>query len=43
MSETPVEIRIRAPMIGEHNKEIFQNELGYSEAELAELKRSGVI
>jgi benzylsuccinate CoA-transferase BbsE subunit len=43
MSETPVLIRHRAPMIGEHNIEIYQNELGMSDDDLSELQRAGVI
>ncbi|MCI0864295.1 MAG: hypothetical protein J4N69_08670, partial [Chloroflexi bacterium] len=33
----------RPPLIGEHNADIFQGELGLSGAELDSLKRSGVI
>jgi len=33
----------RPPLIGEHNVEIFQEELGLSSAELQSLKRNGVI
>jgi crotonobetainyl-CoA:carnitine CoA-transferase CaiB-like acyl-CoA transferase len=43
MSGTPIEIRKHAPDIGEHNEEVFHGLLEYSEGELAELKRSGVI
>jgi formyl-CoA transferase len=42
MSESPTEI-VRAPLLGEHNAEVFGKLLGYSEAELAALKRDGVI
>lgn len=43
MAETPVAIRRRAPLIGEHNQEIYENEMGLSAEELAWLKRVGVI
>lgn len=33
----------RAPLIGEHNKEIYQGELGFSKDELVLLKQGGVI
>jgi len=36
-------IRRRPPLIGEHNEEIYQGELGLSRDELAILKGSGVI
>jgi crotonobetainyl-CoA:carnitine CoA-transferase CaiB-like acyl-CoA transferase len=33
----------RAPLIGEHNKEIYQGELGLSEKQLVTLKQARVI
>jgi crotonobetainyl-CoA:carnitine CoA-transferase CaiB-like acyl-CoA transferase len=42
-SETPPQISRRAPLIGEHNEEIYTGELGLSGATLDELKHSGVI
>ncbi len=42
MSETPAEIN-RAPLLGEHNKEIYACLLGLSADELAELKERNVI
>lgn len=33
----------RAPLLGEHNKEIYVGELGYTEAEFEELKRNRTI
>jgi crotonobetainyl-CoA:carnitine CoA-transferase CaiB-like acyl-CoA transferase len=42
-SETPPVISRRAPLIGEHNLEIYQDELGFSGEQLTELKQAGVI
>ncbi|MFC1532481.1 CaiB/BaiF CoA transferase family protein [Thermodesulfobacteriota bacterium] len=42
-SETPIENWRRAPLIGEHNKEIFINELKLSREEFILLKGRGVI
>jgi crotonobetainyl-CoA:carnitine CoA-transferase CaiB-like acyl-CoA transferase len=42
-SETPLTTRHRAPLIGEHNEEIYINELGLSRQQLVTLKQSGVI
>ena len=42
-SETPPRISRRAPLIGEHNKEIYQDELGISREQLILLKQAGVI
>jgi benzylsuccinate CoA-transferase BbsE subunit len=36
-------IRRRAPLIGEHNKEIYDGELGLSQADMRLLKEAGVI
>ena len=36
-------IRRRPPLIGEHNREIYQGELGMSDVEMAELEAGGVI
>ena len=43
LSETPLNIERRAPLIGEHNLEIYHSELGYSESELKDLQNIGVI
>jgi len=43
LSETPVAIRRRAPLIGEHNEEIYINELGLTRKEMLALKQAGVI
>ena len=43
LSETPWRISRRAPLMGEHNDEIYQEELGYSREQMALLKASGAI
>jgi len=43
LSESSCEIRRCAPLIGEHNQEVFQEELGLSTKELAVLKQARVI
>ena len=42
-SEANLNIRRRAPLIGEHNQEIYERELGMTKEELAILKQSGVM
>ncbi len=42
-SGSPCRIWRRAPLIGEHNQEIYGQELGISSAELAELKQQGIV
>jgi crotonobetainyl-CoA:carnitine CoA-transferase CaiB-like acyl-CoA transferase len=42
-SAAPIEYRRAAPRIGEHNREVYVDELGLSEAELAELQAKGVV
>ncbi len=42
-SETKTEPRCRAPLIGEHNREIYEGELGFSRSTVADLKEKGVI
>lgn len=43
MSETPMSIERRAPLIGEHNQEVYQKELGLTGEELRSLKQAGII
>jgi benzylsuccinate CoA-transferase BbsE subunit len=38
-----VGIRYRAPLIGEHNRQIYEEELGFSKGEVARLKKLGII
>jgi len=43
VSEAPWKIRRRAPLIGEHNEEIYEKELGFSKEKLAILKQAKVV
>ena len=43
ISEAPWRIRHRAPLIGEHNHEIYLDDLGITSDELAMLKYSGAV
>ncbi|MEK7849124.1 MAG: CoA transferase, partial [Chloroflexota bacterium] len=43
MSETPWQVRRPAPMLGEHNEEVFCGRLGLSREELVRLRQAGVI
>jgi benzylsuccinate CoA-transferase BbsE subunit len=43
MSETPLKEMRRAPMIGEHNREVLVDELGFSQNDLIMFKQAGVI
>jgi formyl-CoA transferase len=42
MSDSITEVR-RAPLLGEHTEEILGKELGFTKAEIAEIKTSGAI
>jgi formyl-CoA transferase len=42
MSDSPTEV-VRAPLLGEHNAEVYGTLLGYGDAELESLRRDGVI
>jgi crotonobetainyl-CoA:carnitine CoA-transferase CaiB-like acyl-CoA transferase len=42
-SETPMTIRRRAPLIGEHNEDVYLGELGMSKRELVMLKEGGIV
>ena len=41
LSETPFQLG-RAPLLGEHNEEIYCDRLGYTKSDLAEMKGNGV-
>jgi crotonobetainyl-CoA:carnitine CoA-transferase CaiB-like acyl-CoA transferase len=43
LSETPWQIKRRAPLIGEHNAEVYQGELEFTTEELATFKTHGVM
>jgi crotonobetainyl-CoA:carnitine CoA-transferase CaiB-like acyl-CoA transferase len=42
-SLTPGKVRMPAPMLGEHNNEVYQGLLGYKEEKLVALKEKGII
>jgi len=42
MSETPLDVRRRAPLLGEHTEEVLR-EAGYAASEIARLRQGGVI
>ena len=43
LSETPWKISRRAPLIGEHNTEIYVKELGYDLKQIEQFKQNGII
>lgn len=43
LSETPWAIKRRAPLLGEHNTEIYEGELGLSKQDVLVLKQGGII
>jgi crotonobetainyl-CoA:carnitine CoA-transferase CaiB-like acyl-CoA transferase len=43
VSETPIRVPHRAPLIGEHNREVYEKELGMAAEEIERLKQAGVI
>ncbi|MFB0543913.1 MAG: CaiB/BaiF CoA transferase family protein [Candidatus Bathyarchaeia archaeon] len=43
LSESPAEVVSAAPLLGQHNKEILMNYLGYTEEEIIQLEKEGVI
>lgn len=43
ISDSPWRISRRAPLLGEHNREIYEKELGLSKEQLVQLKRFGAI
>jgi crotonobetainyl-CoA:carnitine CoA-transferase CaiB-like acyl-CoA transferase len=42
-SETPIVYRRRPPLVGEHNHEVYCNELGFSVGRIQDLARRGII
>jgi formyl-CoA transferase len=42
MSDSPADVR-RSPLLGEHTEEILSKVLGYSAAQITEIKGSGAI
>jgi crotonobetainyl-CoA:carnitine CoA-transferase CaiB-like acyl-CoA transferase len=42
-SESPIEYRRRPPTVGEHNREVYVDELGLSEAVLRDLQAKGIV
>jgi len=42
-SRTPVRFERPAPMLGEHNREVYCEQLGYSQEDLVQMRRTGVI
>ncbi|MDO8431067.1 MAG: CaiB/BaiF CoA-transferase family protein [Candidatus Binatus sp.] len=42
-SEAPIVYRRRPPLVGEHNHEVYSNELGLSAARIEDLARRGII
>ncbi|MGD2201451.1 MAG: CoA transferase [Candidatus Bathyarchaeota archaeon] len=43
MSRTPAKYRLPAPQLGEHNQEILRDLLGYSEEQITDLKKTGIL
>ncbi len=43
LSEAPCRVQRRAPLIGEHNEQVYESEMGFSKEQLSVLKSSGVI
>lgn len=43
LSATPCAIKRPAPLLGEHNHEVYSEQLGYGDQELEDLKSNGVI
>ncbi len=43
MTETPLQIERAAPLLGEHNREVYEGLLGLSAEELSQLQKEGII
>jgi crotonobetainyl-CoA:carnitine CoA-transferase CaiB-like acyl-CoA transferase len=42
-SLTPITYRRRPPSVGEHNREIYMDELGFTAPQLEALQRKGIV
>jgi len=42
MSETPAQVRMSGPLLGEHNEHVYMNLAGFSKDEYAQLQKEGV-
>jgi len=42
-SETPVKIERPAPMLGEHNEEVYIKRLGYTQEDIVQMAKAGII
>ncbi|MCK4438463.1 hypothetical protein KAV47_05270 [Candidatus Bathyarchaeota archaeon] len=43
MSATPGTIRLAAPLLGEHSAEVLKEMLGYTDEQIQELRKAGVV
>jgi crotonobetainyl-CoA:carnitine CoA-transferase CaiB-like acyl-CoA transferase len=43
MTATPPQVHRPAPLLGEHNREVFCTVLGYSSDEFKRLKKAGIV
>jgi crotonobetainyl-CoA:carnitine CoA-transferase CaiB-like acyl-CoA transferase len=43
LSESPWKIRYAAPLLGQHNEEIYCRQLGYTKEDMVKLRESGII
>ena len=42
-SDTPQPLELQAPLLGEHNRDVLINDLGYSPERVSELEKKGVL
>ena len=43
MTETPWQVRMPAPLLGQHNQEVYCDRLGYSKQDLMRMRETGII
>ena len=43
LSESPAGLERPAPLLGQHNQEIYCGRLGYSQEDLARMKETGIV